>query len=889
QGGRGGNASGFGGGGGGGGGGGAGGAGGEGAGYNGGGGGGGGGGSSCAQGAVKVAYQGAAQDGNGRVIVDANALAVTTTAVVVDSNSTEHDDIGDDVEYHVEVRNTGSRKVSDVALLATVDPETGTPLSLSCLPVQPPTTMEAGSKLTCTGRYELRGVDFTRGSVTSSVTATGSVPSVDGQQPGAAISASSGTTLELEDTSALSAEFESTSVTDRNGNGVNDVGDTVNYRLRATNTGSSTLTEVEPSGAVAGAATTPLSFRCDPAQPARLPLTATVVCSAGYTITAADVDTPGAAISATASVTGKGRAGAGKVVSSSPEAVETRLTPRPRLATALSVAGVVDVNANGRTDVGDRIDYSAVVTNSGTVTLTGVAVSDAVEEPAGPSPALTCQPAAPATLAPTATTTCTGSYTVTQADVDEGEVANTATATGLARDGETVESARARVVTKLSQAVALVATATVSAVDDANVNGKVDAGDRITYAVTATNTGAVTLTDVRVAGELTAPAGPEPELTCSPAEPARLASGATTSCTGTYVVTQSDVDSGAVVYRATATGTSPDRESVTSTPVSVRTDLVRASAMAITAAVRGIADTNTNGGTDAGDVISYSVEVTNTGTVSLDKVVAAASVVAPAGPAPVLTCSVADPVTLAPREKLLCTGDYTVTQSDVDSGAVVATASASAVDPAGQPVTAGPAQVSTGMSKAGGVSAVASVSAIEDRNSNTRNDPGDVVVYSIVVTNTGSLTLDAVEVAAGLTAPAGPEPALSCLPAQPGVLAPAATMTCGGSYTITALDAGAGVVENVVSVTATTPDGTPVAVAADAVRTSVESTPGGNESPDGDQQGNPDGSPGRSNTPGGLAYTGQGGLGPLLALGGAALLLGGGLLLVSRRSGRRRG
>ncbi|WP_170156040.1 DUF7507 domain-containing protein [Umezawaea tangerina] len=864
--------------------------GGAGAGIGGGGGGGGGGGTSCAPGAVKQAYQGAAQEGNGRVIVDANALEVTTTAVVVDSNSTEHDDIGDEVEYTVEVRNTGSRKVSDVALLATVDPDTRTPLSLSCMPGS--TTMEAGTKLTCTGWYELRGADFTRGSVTSSVTASGAVPSVDGQQPGAAISATNLKTVELEDTSAVSAEFEATSVTDRNGNGVNDAGDTVNYRLRATNSGSSTLADVGATGAVAGATTTPLDFRCDPAQPARLPLSATMVCTAVYTITAADVDTPSATVTATASVTGKGRAGTGKAVGSSPDSVETRLTPRPKLATSLSVAGVVDVNTNGRTDVGDRIDYSAVATNTGTVTLTGVAVSAAVADPAGPAPALTCQPVAPATVAPSATMTCTGSYTVTQADVDEGEVTATATSTGLARDGETVESPQAQVVTKLSTASALVAAVSVSAVDDANANGRVDAGERITYAVTATNTGAVTLADVRVAGELTAPASPEPGLTCSPTEPAKLASGTAMSCTGTYVVTQADVDSGSVVYAVTATGTSPDRESVASAKVPVRTDLVRASALVVTAATGGIADTNANSVTDAGDVISYSVEVTNAGTVSLDKVAAVTSVVAPAGPAPVLACSAADPVTLAPKGKLTCTGEYTVTQSDVDSGSVVVAASASAVDPAGAPVTVGPAQVTTEMVKKGAMSATASVSSIEDRNSNTRNDPGDVLVYSVVVTNTGALTLDAVQVAAGLTAPAGPEPALSCLPAAPGVLAPAATMTCGGSYTITAQDAGAGVVENVVSVTATTPDGTPVAVAASAVRTAVEQTVGGtgpDGSPEGEQPGgNPDGSPGRANTPGGLAYTGQGGLGPLLALGGATLLLGGALVLVSRRAGKRR-
>ena len=70
---------------------------------------------------------------------------------------------------------------------------------------------------------------------------------------------------------------------------------------------------------------------------------------------------------------------------------------------------------------GDTIDYSFVVENTGNVTLTGITVDD---------PLVGAVDCPVTTLAPTESTTCTATYTLTQADVDAGHVANTATVTG---------------------------------------------------------------------------------------------------------------------------------------------------------------------------------------------------------------------------------------------------------------------------------------------------------------------------------------------------------------------------------------------------------------------------------------------------------------------------
>ncbi|WFF02698.1 LPXTG cell wall anchor domain-containing protein [Micromonospora sp. WMMD964] len=76
------------------------------------------------------------------------------------------------------------------------------------------------------------------------------------------------------------------------------------------------------------------------------------------------------------------------------------------------------------------------MTNAGTVTLTGVTVTDALVAPADPAglEPITCgpdrTPNGAVTLPAAATVTCTTVYTATKADLRNGSVTNTATATG---------------------------------------------------------------------------------------------------------------------------------------------------------------------------------------------------------------------------------------------------------------------------------------------------------------------------------------------------------------------------------------------------------------------------------------------------------------------------
>jgi hypothetical protein len=82
-------------------------------------------------------------------------------------------------------------------------------------------------------------------------------------------------------------------------------------------------------------------------------------------------------------------------------------------------SGVVnDSDGDGVIEVGEKIDYTIVVTNTGNVTVNGITVDDPLVGP------IVCDLSA---LFPGQVTTCRVTYTLTQADVDAGTVSNTAT------------------------------------------------------------------------------------------------------------------------------------------------------------------------------------------------------------------------------------------------------------------------------------------------------------------------------------------------------------------------------------------------------------------------------------------------------------------------------
>jgi uncharacterized repeat protein (TIGR01451 family) len=110
---------------------------------------------------------------------------------------------------------------------------------------------------------------------------------------------------------------------------------------------------------------------------------------------------------------------------------------------ASAPALIVDksVTSSGPYDtVGQVIDYKFVATNTGNVSLSSVGITDAQTAPGGAltsgpkcqalsSPAGSCS-GSTTTLAPGQSATFTATYTITQADLMNGSVADSATASG---------------------------------------------------------------------------------------------------------------------------------------------------------------------------------------------------------------------------------------------------------------------------------------------------------------------------------------------------------------------------------------------------------------------------------------------------------------------------
>ncbi|MCA1807528.1 MAG: DUF11 domain-containing protein, partial [Actinobacteria bacterium] len=262
-------------------------------------------------------------------------------------------------------------------------------------------------------------------------------------------------------------------------------------------------------------------------------------------------------------------------------------------------ATVTDKNDNKLNDAGDVINYTITVENIGTVILTDVVVEDPLTEFS--QTISTLEPGSSNAL------TYTTTYTITQADVDKGDkINNTATATYIYGGEERGSSDSESVPVGQAPSLSLVKTGMLNDLDE---DGLADVGETITYSFTVTNTGNVTLTNVTVTDLLVTVSG----------GPTTLDVGETdnTTFTATYTITQADIDAGKVDNIATADSYESDPATDDET-VLLAQDASIALTKTATLINGELADPIVY---DAvGDVITYTIVVTNTGNVTLTDV-----------------------------------------------------------------------------------------------------------------------------------------------------------------------------------------------------------------------------------------------------------------------------
>ena len=688
------------------------------------------------------------------------------------------------------IQNTGSTALTGITVTdATASGPALDNLSCDFSPFGGPSSgtqwagsLPSGQIFTCTGTIPAMGTSATgvQETDTATVSATGngaiSAQSTFNQNTAAFLPAPAITVLKSTNVASVSA-----------------VGDKITYTFHVVNTGNVALSNVvvtDTQAAPAGALDAP-GVKCPGAV---LAAGASMDCTATYTATQVDIDNGSVQDSATAA----GTPPSGAPVGTPPSVVTVPVVT----STGITVSKTPDVSSVAK--VGDTITYKFHVTNTSNVTLSSVSVTDAQTAPAGAlnAPGVKC----PGTvLAPGASMDCTGTYTVTQADLDAGAVDDVAVAHGTPPSGVVIDSppANAHVPATASPAITVVKRSGVASVSAV--------GDKITYTFHVVNTGNVALSNVVVTDTQAAPAGAldAPGVKCPGAV---LAAGASMDCTATYTATQVDIDNGSVQDSATAAGTPPSGAPVGTPPSVVTVPVVTSTGITVskTPDVSSVAK--------VGDTITYKFHVTNTSNVTLSSVSVTDAQTAPAGAlnAPGVKCP---GTVLAPGASMDCTGTYTVTQADLDAGAVDDVAVAHGTPPSGVVIDSPPANAHVPATASPAItvvkrSGVASVSAV-----------GDKITYTFHVVNTGNVALSNVVVTDTQAAPAGAldAPGVKC----PGaVLAAGASMDCTATYTATQVDIDNGSVQDSATAAGTPPSGAPVGTPPSVVTVPVVTSTG---------------------------------------------------------------
>ncbi len=689
--------------------------------------------------------------------------------------------VGAIVDYSYTTTNTGNVTITDPV---TVDDNLITAVNCPAFPVL---GLAPGATYVCTGSYTVTADDVALTSVTNLATATDGTttsPIVAETVPADGIPA-------LGLTKAL-ISVTNPDTTPATGLLFDEAGDVLTYRFTVTNNGS--LSFVAPLTVTDDKIAGPIACYTPSAGNPDLTPGETVTCEATYVVLQSDLDAGTVVNQAFAQTT----FGAGPTTISSGPVTETATASQSAAIQVVKSAATLPV-----TGLGQVLTYTLTTSNIGNQTLTDVTATDPL------LPGLVCNVAQ---LAPGADLTCFDDYTVTQADIDAGSIVNTATASAL-------DPNRNPVTDRTSLTVATpVAGPFFILVKTATPDPFGPLGSVITYGFSVQNNGNVTLFDLTITDPITTPA-----FTCTIA---RLAVGATdTSCTLDYVATQADIDAGQIINTATATATDPFGTDLTRT-ATITTPGPNNSPGAGALDVTKVA---TVGAATPGSVITYSLQVRNTTTVTLDDIVITDIMTRADGTSIALDAPFALVSGDTDRDARLDVGEtwaysagHTITQADINAGGVTNTATADGTDPAGNPVT----DTSDNGNDTDGnttddptlvVIVPAPALDVVKTVSQTGSNIGDLVIFRIAATNSGTVDLTGVTVADTLTRVDGTDistevtgptlqpPAVATAPLLVGE-----TWVWTLSHTLTQADIDAGGITNTASVTGTTPGGNPV-------------------------------------------------------------------------------
>ena len=545
---------------------------------------------------------------------------VTPSLVVNKTHDTDKTyKAGDVITFTITVKN-----IYDEAKTITLEEQEGVTLDKTTFE-----NVKPGKEITATATYKVTEADIVNGTFTNNVKATFS--GVDKEYTG---------TDTVDKFEESRPHMTITKVTkDAGKNHIYKLGETINYVITVENDGNLTLTNVKIEDALTGNAGEN-AWTIDTFAPGEKQTFET-----SYVVTEADVIAGKVVNNAT-----------GEAENPDPKKEETPVTPGekedPVETPNPGLTVIKTSDKTGEVKLGDKITYTITVTNNGNVTISGVKLEDS----------LTGDDWTLGNIKPGETVTKKTTYTVTEKDIIAGKVENHATATGKEPGGKDITGEGEKTVTTEESNPQITVTKETTSTPK---NGKTYAlGEKITYKITAKNTGNLTLTDVTVSDELTGNTGDKAFKIDGNFKP-----GEEATFEASYTVKESDLGK-TVVNEATAAGKTTDPKNpepgvtpgTTEDPVDQKNP-----AMTITKKV-----TDKKEEYQIGDTVEYEITVKNTGNTTQNNVLvedrmnAAGSAVITKVEGAKGTIDGANVTldTLAPGKEATITAEYTVEKED---------------------------------------------------------------------------------------------------------------------------------------------------------------------------------------------------------------------------------
>ena len=708
------------------------------------------------------------------------SIEVTKTSTITYADSDAGVQLGDTINYTITVENTGNTTLTGVTVSDTILDSAGVSLTLTTGPTYGGTgtfdgILDVGESVTYDATFVITQQAVNAGGVSNTASVTSKDPS--------GTDVTDSTDSATEDLIPRTAEMSvvKTASVDDNGDNKYGVGDVIQYTVTVTNTGNVTLTDVDLSDELRlGSSTANVEDNTGNDSPAGVNLwtqdqtllpgeSATYV--AWYIIddTAASSGKVINTAIATADTPLTSADGSNQTLSVTSNEAVVDIAPIPSISITKTSEIVQNDTGNTTIDVGDEITYTIVVTNDGNTALTGVDITDTLTAIGGASLSLDAAPVFvsstdanttftndTSTSVPTLlvgeAVTFSATYTVAQAAIDAGGVSNTASVVGYDPDGEAVNgSIDSAVVNNITQTPSIEVTK-VAVVDHVTgTDSETTTGDTIVYTITIANTGNVTLTGIDITDTMTDGDGQSLTLTSpSTFSTYTLAPGETEDIQATYTIEQSAADTGSISNTVSVDGTAPDGTEVSDdldTPVVVSTDLTPSIEVTKTST---ITYADSDAGVQLGDTINYTITVENTGNTTLTGVTVSDTILDSAGVSLTLTTGPTYGGTgtfdgiLDVGESVTYDATFVITQQAVNAGGVSNTASVTSKDPSGTDVTDSTDSATEDLIPRTAEMSVVKTASVDD-NGDNKNGVGDVIQYTVTVTNTGNVTLTDVD------------------------------------------------------------------------------------------------------------------------------------------------